>query len=333
MKKSLIALAALATISGAAFAQSSVTVYGRLDASVGSDKDDIANTSTTKLFSGNLTTSRLGFKGTEDLGGGLRANFQLEGALTVDDGTSAGLKFDRASWVGLSGGFGAVRMGLIDSAYKDIYDLGNVYNLYDSEFTASKIAYAVGTNGGVNNFTSRPTNQVRYDTPSFGGFSAGVSYAFDETAGVSNDLTAFNLRYRAGQLDAGFAYQEQSNSTTPASDLKYSVVSAGYDFGAFRLSGQYQNAKNGAGLKDNEFAFGATVPFGAFDVSAGYAYGKSKLNGATSAKGSAFSFGGTYAMSKRTRLYAAYLTGDVENGAGTKVTDRSRYAVGVRHDF
>lgn len=96
MNKSLIALAALAALAaaGTASAQSTVTIYGRMDASVGNNKVD--TTSTTQLFSGNLTTSRLGFRGTEDLGGGLMANFQLESALTVDDGTAAGLRFGRA---------------------------------------------------------------------------------------------------------------------------------------------------------------------------------------------------------------------------------------------
>lgn len=100
MKKSILALAAIATLSaaGAASAQSSVTVYGRMDASVGSNR--VNGVSTTQVFSGNLTTSRIGFRGTEDLGGGLKANFQLESALTVDDGTAGGLQFRRASWVG-----------------------------------------------------------------------------------------------------------------------------------------------------------------------------------------------------------------------------------------
>jgi len=326
MKKSLIALAALATLSGAALAQSSVTIYGRLDASVGSEK--LNGTSTTQLSSGLLTTSRLGFRGTEDLGGGLRANFQLEAPLTVDDGNSGGLRFTRASWVGLSGGFGQVRLGLSDSPYKDIFDMGVANALYDSEFTPNKIAYT-----GVSNSTSRLANSVRYDTPNFGGFSGAVSYGLDETAGVDNDITAFNVRYRSGPLDVGFAYQEQSNAAI-ASDREFNVLSAGYNFGVARVSAQLQNSKQANGVKDTEYVLGVAVPVGqAFDVSFAYSGSKAKTNGATSAKGSAFSFGGTYAMSKRTRLYAAYLDGDVENGAGVTTTDRKLYAVGVRHDF
>src|SRR5690554_2252199 len=101
MKKSLIALAVLAS-AGGALAQSSVTLYGRIDTSVGSEKIDGVNTS--EMFSGRLSTSRIGLRGSEDLGGGLKANFNLEGTLNSDDGRvgSAAGFFDRQSWIGLS---------------------------------------------------------------------------------------------------------------------------------------------------------------------------------------------------------------------------------------
>jgi len=335
MKKSLIALAVLAT-TGAAFAQSNVTLYGRMDASVGSNRVD--GVSTTQLFSGNLTTSRLGLRGTEDLGGGLKANFQLESALTVDDGTAGSLRFGRASWVGLSGGFGAVRLGLMDSPYKDIYDMGVSNNLYDSEFTPTKIAYlsgGVGTASGVSDYSSRPSNMIRYDSPSFGGFSGSVGYAFDENvapATANSEITAFNLRYRGGPLDVGVAYQDQKNATATL-DRNYTVLAAAYNLGVARLSAQYQMTDQTNGLEDSDMSIGVTVPFGNFDVSAGYARGKSELNGATTGKGSAFALGATYALSKRTRLYGGLLDGDVEDGTGATARERRLYAVGVRHDF
>lgn len=335
MKKSILALAAIATLSaaGAASAQSSVTVYGRMDASVGSNR--VNGVSTTQVFSGNLTTSRIGFRGTEDLGGGLKANFQLESALTVDDGTAGGLQFRRASWVGLSGGFGAVRLGLMDSPYKDVYDLGISNNLFDSEFTPTKVAYlsgAVGTAAGVSDFTSRPSNMVRYDTPRIGGFSASLGYSLDEDPANSADLTALNLRYRVGKLDVGFGYQDQSNNTL-ASDRNFTVLSAAYDLGVARVSGQYQITDQANGLEDRDYAIGVTVPVGKFDISAGYAKGKSELNGLSSGDGKAFAIGATYTMSKRTRLYAGWLDGDVDNGSGVQARERRLYAVGIRHDF
>ncbi|MFN3736839.1 porin [Hydrogenophaga sp.] len=331
MKKSLIALAVIAA-SGAALAQSNVTLYGRLDASLANTKDKIANTSTTSMESGLLTTSRWGIRGSEDLGAGLKANFNLETGIKNDTGAQGtnNSAFDRQSWVGLSGAFGAVKLGRSDTAFDDIRDLAVVNNLWDSEFTPNKIAYTAG----VAEYSSRASNQIRYESPSFAGFTAGVSYGLDEQASpVKKDVQAFNLRYRAGALDAGIGYQEQKDNTAPASNLEYTAISASYDFGSFRVSGGYNLAENGLKQEDDEFSVGVAVPYGNFEFSAGYAYSKSKTAGVTQAKGSAYALGATYALSKRTKVYAAYLDGDVENGAGTKTADKRVYAAGIRHDF
>jgi len=330
MKKSLIALAVLAAAS-AASAQS-VSLYGRIDASIGTEKT-LGVGSVNKMFSDNLTTSRWGLRGSEDLGGGLKANFVLETAFASDTGVgNAG--FSRQSWVGLAGGFGAIKLGKTDSVYKDIFDSGVANNLFDSEFTPTKIAYT-----GVSNFDSRPNNQIRYETPNMSGFSAGLTYALDEDVANAAQITAFNVRYRAGAMDLGFATQKQDfNPNTPpaanTADRTYNVISASYNFGMVKLSGQYQTAKETAGRKDTEYALGLAVPMGKVELSAGLANGKTKTAaGATSAKGNAYAFGATYSMSKRTRVYGGYLTGDVENAAGVKTADRSLFAVGVRHDF
>jgi predicted porin len=329
MKKSLIALAVLAT-TGAAMAQSNVTLYGRLDASVGSEK--INGVSTTQMFSGLLTTSRWGLRGSEDLGGGLKANFNLETGIKNDTGeqSTAGSAFDRQSWVGLSGGFGAVKLGRSDTSFDDIRDLAVSSNLWDSEFTPTKIAYAAG----LGDYSSRASNQIRYESPNFSGFTVGVSYGLDEQASpVKRDVLSYNLRYRNGGLDAGIGYQEQKHEATAASDREYTALSAAYNFGSFRVSGGYNRGESRANVKDNEYTIGVNVPVGAFDFSAGYASGKSKTAGVTTAKSSAFALGLTYSLSKRSKLYAAYLDGDVKNGAGVKTTDRTLYSVGVRHDF
>lgn len=240
--------------------------------------------------------------------------------------------------MGLSGGFGAVRLGLMDSPYKDIYDMGISNNLYDSEFTPTKIAFlsgAVGTASGVSDFTSRPSNMVRYDSPNFGGFSGSVGYAFDENvapATANSEITTLNLRYRSGPLDVGLAYQDQKNATA-ALDRNFTVLAAAYNFGMVRVSGQYQITDQSNGLEDRDYSFGVTVPFGNFDVSAGFATGKSELNGVNTGEGKSFALGATYALSKRTRLYGGLLDGDVENGTGATARERRLYAVGVRHDF
>lgn len=325
MRKSLIALAVLAT-TGAAMAQSSVTLYGRMDASIGATK--LNGVSTTQLYSGNLTSSRWGMRGTEDLGGGLKAMFQLEAGIEADDGSTTA--FSRQSWVGLSGGFGTARFGKADSIYKDIYDLGNWYNISaDSEFNSAKEAYRTGLAA----YVARPVNQIRYDTPKFGGFSAGLSYAFDEDVAGAPEVTAIGGRYRVGKLDIGAAYQDE-DQVIVANDRQHRTLSGTYDFGAVRVSAQYQNVKAGDNRKDNEFSLGVSAPFGPVELSAGYARSKAKnAAGATSAKGSAFALAATYALSKRTRLYGGYLDGDIENAAGVSTREYRLYAMGIRHDF
>jgi predicted porin len=125
MKKSLVALAVLAA-SGASFAQSSVTAYGILDIWAGTVKteDGVAGTSLTqtKLDSGGVSHDRWGFKGSEDLGGGLKANFNLEQGFTLDNGAhdAGSTGFNRYAWVGLSGGFGEIKLGKTATAFDDV---------------------------------------------------------------------------------------------------------------------------------------------------------------------------------------------------------------------
>lgn len=346
MKKSLIALAVLAA-SGAAMAQSSVTVYGRVDASVGSTKQGTvgAVTSNSQLYSGNLTTSRLGFRGTEDLGGGLRAIFGLETGLAIDAPAATTLG-DRAAFVGLQGGFGTVRLGRHDTSFDDIRDVMVVHNLWDSQFSSTRSGVTgTGINavGGLNDYNDRANNQIRYDSPSFGGVTLGVSYGMDEDSTVSQDVVAYNIRYRAGKLDAGIAFQENRQAGAPGyaitNNIDYTTIAAAYNFGSFRVSGGWNQVKNkvAGGRKANSYSIGVMVPVGAWEFSAGYTTAESKavgngLGANAKEEGSTFALGATYALSKRTRLYAAYNDGDIER-AGVTNRERRLYSVGVRHDF
>lgn len=339
MKKSLIALAVLAT-TGAAFAQSSVNLYGRIDTSVGSSKIGAPGLAarSNQMFSGNLTSTRWGVRGSEDLGGGLKAIFGLEQGFDSSNGTqTAGDAFNRMAMVGLSGGFGAVKLGRHDTSFDDIRDLTVSSNIFDSGTFASTEG-VVGTSGylGVGqlaDYGDRANNQIRYESPSFGGFSAGFSYGLDEqTAPVKRDVTAVNVRYKAGKLDVGYGYQENANEVA-ASNLEFNTLGAAYDFGSFRLSGGWNQVKNQASRKSDSYSIGAIVPVGAFDLSMGYSTAKAKQGSATFEKGDAFSAAVAYNLSKRTRVYAGLTTGDIENAAGTKVREREVYALGLAHTF
>ncbi|MFN3717198.1 MAG: porin, partial [Thiobacillus sp.] len=207
MKKSLIAAAALAA-SGAVFAQSSVQIYGVADVWAGSKTVKENGTklypeSQTGLFDGGVSGSRFGFKGTEDLGGGLKAEFTLEQGFELDSGRQAesGKAFNRQAWIGLAGGFGAVKLGRAYTAFDDVS--GAASSVFDS-------ALAPINNIFVSTWaSSRVDNTIRYETPAFNGFSGAFSYSFgeDKTATTSaSELYALSGKYENGPLMLGAGY-------------------------------------------------------------------------------------------------------------------------------
>lgn len=318
MKKSLVALAVLAA-SGAAMAQSSVTLYGRVDASIGASKDTVTNISTTQLFNGSaagLTGSRWGMFGTEDLGGGLKAVFKLENRFNVDDGTSAG-GFLGDARVGLTGGFGQVHLGRTYSVFDDAKAVSVASNVFDSSFTASVYP----------EYEVRGKNQIKYVSPSFSGFSGAVSVAMKESnaAGAEN-TNSYGLFYAAGPLKAALAMQTRAKGDN-------TVVSVDYNLGMASVSAGYSDFDANTGFVDaSGLAIGVTMPMGAMKFSVGYATGETK--GAAPTDLTSFGLGATYSLSKRTTLYAGFNDKKTENAAGAKINDSIRlYAFGVRHDF
>jgi predicted porin len=332
MKKTLVAMAALAAVS--AFAQSSVTLYGRVDAGLFSSKD-ISGVRQTGLDNGNnvgLTGSRWGMRGTEDLGGGLKANFKLENRFNIDNGagSQAGpLLFGGEAFVGLSGGFGAVRAGRLFTSFDDLRGIAVSKNTFDAAWTPVGDAYGVG----IGDYAGRGNNAIKYDSPSFGGVSGGLMYAFGEnktaTVGAGSQVSG-HIKYANGPLAVGFGIQNEK-ATSAAVATKYNAISVAYDLGVVALSGGINNAKLG-GTKDRDFSFGVEMPLGAAAISVGYANAKSKTAGATS-KGSGFGLAATYAMSKRTKLYTGFKSTNRKNPAGVKTLDNDLFSVGVRHDF
>ncbi len=322
MKKHMVGLVALAA-SSTIFAQSSVTIYGRVDTGIGSEKT-LAGGSQTKMVDGGLTTSRLGFRGTEDLGGGLSAIFQLEQRLDLSSGALQAPSFKAASLVGLAGGFGTVKLGRMTTVFDDARAAAYSSNVFDSLFTPASNGVYKDAGG---DYASRFNNQIRYDSPSFGGFYGGASYAFEQAAGAGDKLTAVQVGYKAGPVHVVVGHQNEKTKS------KFTALSGSYNFGVASLSAGY-NQRSGTTSDDNEYTFGVNVPIGAINLSAGYAASETESTaGATTAKASGFGFGATYSLSKRTRLYAGYRSHDVKNAAGVKTTDTTLYAAGIRHDF
>ena len=329
MKKSLIALAVLA--STGAMAQSSVTLYGIVDANLQSSKVD-GGVRQTKLESGGVNGSRFGLKGTEDLGGGLKALFVLESGFNADDGSSrtSGSLFDRQSYVGLAGNFGEVRLGNSTTALDDINLLSN--SVFDSILSPTNNVWV------SNGFNARPHNQIYYATPSFGGVTGAVSYALGEnkattSTGKDRGVVAFNVQYAGGPLALSLGYQSDKEIALPLIETaKYTIVNASYDLGVVKLLGSYGRAA-ADNYRANEFHLGADVPVGAaLVVSAGYAQSQDKIAGVKDDKRSGFAVGASYSLSKRTSVYTGYDRAQTKTVAGDKIKSNI-YAVGVRHAF
>ncbi|MBB1075905.1 porin [Rhodoferax sp. 4810] len=343
MKKSLIALAVLAA-SGAAMAQSSVTLYGVADIWLGGLKADqqAGNPDrVTSMGSGGLATSRWGMKGSEDLGGGLKAVFNFETAVAVDSGASTG--FDRVSYVGVSGGFGEVLLGKPWTAIDDVMGASN--SGFDSALSATKGVWVSN-----NIYAGNPGNTIKYSTPSFGGLKGAVAYSLDEAAGESTDIIDFAVSYAGGPATANLGYQVQKDTDE---DLKIMTVNGTYDFGVAKLLASY--AKTSSGDFDaKEYQIGVDVPLSsALTLSAGYASSKrsdaaaaaiATLNADTTEtfselgiyngkKNTGYGIALGYSLSKRTTVYGGFSTAKGEDAAGADVSKRQLYAVGVNHKF
>lgn len=343
MKKSLIALAVLAA-SGAAMAQSSVSLYGVADVWFGSVKAGApgARTSQTVVESGGVTDSRWGLKGSEDLGGGLKANFLLEQGFNLDSGAFsdtngdgvADTGFNRQAYVSLSSNsFGEVKLGKVATAYDSVSE--NTYSAFDSALSAPKHVFK-----SWKNYNWNPANTVAYSTPEFGGISGGVSYSLGEdkdkvgSPGRASSVTALSAKYEGGPVYVGFAHQIEKPQAAGDS-TKYTLLNASYDLGVAKVLADYAQYKLGA-AKTNEYHIGVDVPLASnLVVSGGYAYSKDKDGAvATDEKRNGFGLAVAYILSKRTTAYAGLTQAETENAASGNTTDKTNiYAVGVKHTF
>ncbi|MBS3995760.1 MAG: porin [Hydrogenophaga sp.] len=306
MKKSLIALAVLAT-SGAAMAQSSVTLYGVADLWVGKVKG-----SSVQMVDGGVAQSRIGFKGTEDLGGGLTASFNFEQGLNLENGATDPRTFGRQANLGVSGAFGSVKLGRSTTALDD------VFGAFNSGFDSALSANAVWQNI---DYTDRADSQLYYATPEFAGFSAAASTQLngDRAAGAGRE-SSFHVKYANGPIGAAVGYEDD------AAGQKGTLVAASYDLGMAKLLGSVYTTKPDAGARTNSYQIGADVPLtSALTLSVGYA--NSKVKGAET--DSAFGVAAAYGLSKRTIVYAGFRAEKRKSA----LADADVFAVGVNHSF
>lgn len=360
MKKTLISVAVLGAMSSAAFAQSNVTIYGIVDAGIVSEhggKDGGVN----KVSSGVANASRIGFRGTEDLGGGLSAIFTLESGYNVDTGAQdvSGTLFNRQAFVGLR------------STTAGTLTIGRQYTPWYNALAQVGDPFAAGLAGSAKNLfpangtNLRNSNAVVYQTPVYSGLSGEVFYGLGEQddSSVRRQISAA-VSYTNGPLNARVAYNSRKNDNGTATTIgtqdgigRNYLLAVNYDFTVAKAYFMYNQNKglnstaysNGgtaytsvavpASQDSREALLGVQVPVtSAGKVIASFIYNDDREGANRDAK--QWAIGYTHDISKRTTGYVSFAKIDNKNGASFTVGGNSEagsgdraYNVGIRHAF
>jgi predicted porin len=330
MKKSLILVAATGLLSGAALAQSSVTIYGIVDAGLVRESGGAAG-SVTNLGGGVASGSRIGFKGKEDLGGGLSANFLMENGFNTNNGTQGqgGLLFGRQVYVGLSGDIGSLTLGRQYSPYyKVLRDVADPF-----------AAGLAGRAGNIMATNTRVNNMVEYVTPSFAGFSADLAWGLGGVAddAAKNRNLGAAVGYANGPVVVKLAHHQTNNAT--ATDKTSNTMLAGsYNFGVALATLGYAVNKGTGTADSKDLIAGVSVPLGSSTLLASYIRHDDRT--VANRDANQWALGYSYRLSKRTDLYAAYARISNSNGATFTVgnatdtgTGDKAFNLGVRHSF
>jgi len=350
MKKSVFAIAVLGTFAAAASAQTSVTVYGSIDAGLRNETNTNASGDNLLSMSSNGTyrSNRLGFKGVEDLGGGLKTHFLLETGFKTGTGAlnnTSGILFQRGASVGLSGGYGDINLG---RQYTVAFRTILAFDPF--QFKYPGITYGISATAGTRN-----SNDIQY-TGKFGPVTARAEYALGEVAGgLSNGAKkAVGASYAAGPLALGASYTASKQNVGSAAapnyqDYGHTAVGGAYTLGAATAYLGYVNEKQATAAADNTSKWtwaglsykltpllditGAWYRIKAFNIKAG------KTVAAGDGKKDLYMIGATYALSKRTSLYSdidvTRLGGSYASG-GTEALNQTRQtglSVGLMHMF
>jgi predicted porin len=335
MKKSLLLLAVLGAVTGAASAQTSITIYGLVDAGYVYEGGG-PNGTVHKLTSGVQNGSRLGFKGNEDLGGGLSAKFLLESGFNIDTGTMGqanpsapnGLLWGRQAYVGLGSNWGNV--------------------LFGRQFTPHYTAldqidpFGSGLAGNIDNLFPvliRMNNTVKYTSPEWIGFTGEAAYGFGEVPGdnTANRTMGASIGYANGPALAKVAYHRIDNAT--GTDFSNTwLVGGKWDFGVAAAHAAYQLDKGVGEIDNRDWMVGVTVPIGPGKILASYAMHDDRRDLDRDAQ--QWAIGYSHAVSKRTNFYTSFAKIINSNGAAFTVgnatdpgTGDKAFNIGIRHIF
>jgi len=344
MKKLLIATAAMAVVAGAAQAQSSsVTLYGAYGNSVTNTETNGVNGNSTAQNASrdHLSTTALGIKGTEDLGGGMSAFFVLEGDLSgngvlgsasTTTGTSETTNiFNRHAHAGLKTNFGTLTAGRQNDSVKDTEGLAQVYNLSDNLHNKTRVG-------------DRIANAVKYATPVWNGLSATYTYSnnpSDAALDASNSTTDHNswaINYKLpvnGGID--LAYAEGEHTSAGAQTAKTTRISArtnvmGVDVGAAYTTNQAASTDE----KTKQTLVSVNKSFGNIDLKAHYVKNSADRNRGNTTDGfdgDGYGLMAVYNLSKRTAVYAGYADFSANNATDAATADVKVTTVGLVHKF
>ena len=362
MKRHLIPLSILVAASTGAFAQSSVVIFGTADATLqhGSGSVNTVN----RLGSGNLNSSKIGFRGVEDMGNGLKAGFWLEASALTDSGVGGGsntnnqasgaapavaggqgLTFARRSTVSIGGTWGEVRLGrdyvpiyINQGSYDPLENVG-VGTSQTQNSTLGGLT-AIRASNSISYLYGHPFNGTQIGTqgPNFVAMYYMGENASNAAGGTAKDGSGYNVRlgYIAGPMDVGIATSATKYAT---GDIHQFNVGGTYDFGALKAMALYSRDSIDRGAKGTGYLVGASAPFGVHKVRASYS--TFKANSAGNPETKKYALGYVYSFSRRTQLYATVATlrnsgpaTQALNGAVTAAGRKSSgWDLGMKHSF
>ena len=343
MQKKIIALAVAGLLSGAAFAQTNVTISGVLDVGANNAKAQNKETSTNAAYN-NTATSNIAFRAQEDLGGGMKAGMFLE-----TDIRGAGLMADFQRYVFINGGWGELSLGQRTNFSTTTGTVAQPFGTalgggYSGAFGRLRGGgfEATGNYSATTGRDVRANGSIRYDSPNFAGFTAGLSWKPENDS--TNETTASNghmnlgLNYANGPIRVSYAYAKIGNAHAGYdSSVKHNLLGANYTIGAFTLYGGYTTSKGDRvtpaadDVDSRSWNIAAKwAATGNIDLMANYLKDNDKL--AAHADRELLGLGMDYKLSKRTAAYVRYekLDTDTNNGSAGKLTT---YGAGLRHAF
>ena len=331
MNKKLVALAVAGVLSAPLAAQAqtaNVTLYGRLNITLEAVQTRFADGSKPNLYRVSSNSSRLGVRGTESLGGGLNAIFQIESSINGDAG--GGTLAGRETFVGLQGGWGTIKIGNYLAPYDDIHPIfGNVPTLTTSMLSTAAIWAQGPASKAQGGFDARLGNSVRYDSPNIAGFTGSIQASTNENSahGMTYSTGGF---YNAGPIQAGLAWEHNQKARGVGLNDDAISLAGGFNFGIVRVAGIYERLKYDAGggdLKRDFYGVSGTFNLGPGQLYAFWGHandGKGSAADGTVVSGlvkgsdtgaDQYEISYTYPLSKRTLTYIGYNRIDNDHNA------------------